>query len=150
VGNLDDLRAAAVRRLESLPALSGVPVIPEDRQNILTEIQKGLGLGGGLVLTVGTGNAKGTAPNLPIPQAEVEIVVEIAEVPAINRGSAGRQIPAIHAAVLAVVALHHFAWESGKTLVFDELLYDKDDKKSIVVYTAILKTRVSFEAQLGV
>lgn len=150
MGNLDDLRAAAVRRIAGIPALAGVPVIPEDRQDIANEIRKGLATGGGLVMTIGTGNAKGVAPNLPMPQADVEIIVESAEIPAINRGGSGRQIPAITAIVIAIVALHHHAWESGRTLVFEELQYDKDDKAKIVLYTAIFKTRVSFEAQLGV
>lgn len=150
MGNLEDLRAATVRRLESLPVLAGVPVIAEDRMNILTEIQTALGQGGGLVVTVGTGSAKGAAPNDALPQADVELVVEVAEIPAINRGETGRKIPAITAAVIAVVALHHFAWERGKALVFDEFVYDREDKKQIVSYTAIFKTRVSFEAALGV
>ncbi len=150
VGNLEDLRASVVRRLESLPALAGVPVIAEDRMNVVTEIQKALGQGGGLVVTVGTGGAKGAAPNDPLPQADVEVVVEVAEVPAVNRGAAGSKIPADTAAVIAVCALHHFPWESGKALTFSEILYDRNDKKQLVIYTAIFTTRVAFTAAPGV
>ena len=150
MGNLEDLRDAVVRRLESLPALAGVPVVPEDRMDIETEIRKALGQAGGLVVTVGTGGAKGAAPNDPLPQADVEVVVEVAEIPAVNRGPAGRKTPAVSAAVTAVVALHHFPWESGKALVFSEIIYNRDDKKQLVIYTAIFTTRVAFTAALGV
>lgn len=150
MGNLEDLRAAVVRRLESLPALAGVPVIGEDRMNIATEIQKALGQAGGLCVTVGTGSARGAAPNDPLPQGDIEIVVEAAEIPAINRGDAGRKIPAITVANIAIRALHHFAWEPGRALVFDELVYDREDKKQLVIYTAIFKTRVVFDTTLGV
>lgn len=150
MGNLDDLRAAVCGRLGSIPVLAGVPVLPEDREDLLAEIRKALMIAGGLAITVATGNARGVAPNLPMPQADVEIYVTSSEVPVINRGKKGRKIPAITTAVISIVALHHFPWETGKTLVFDSLQYDKDSKSKIVLYTAVFKTRVSFEAQLGV
>jgi|GEM_PF-5696438 len=150
MGNLDDLRAAVTRRLEALPALAGVPIIPEDRQNLVFEIDKALGQGGGLCVTVGTGSAKGAAPNDPLPQADVEIVVEVAEIPALNRGAGGRQLPAISLAVAAAAALHHHAWEPGRALVFDEIIYDRDDKRAVVIYALVFRTRVAFTAALGV
>jgi len=150
MGNLDQLRAAVTRRLESLPALAGVPVVPEDRQNLKSEIDRALGQAGGLVLTVSMANARGAAPNDPLPQADVEVVVECAEIPAVNRSAAGRQIPAVTASVLAVCALHHWPWEPGKVLTYSETLYDRDDKKALVAYTCIFTTRVAFAAALGV
>jgi hypothetical protein len=149
MGTLDDLRAAVTRRLAALPALNGVPVIPEDRQNLAYELDKALGQGGGLVVTVGTGSAKAAAPGDPLPQSDAEIVVECAEIPAINRAEGGRKIPAVTAADIAVTALHHWPWERGKALVYDEIIYDKDDKKAIVVYTCVFKTRVVHHAALG-
>lgn len=149
MGNLDQLRAAVSRRLESLPALAGIPVVPEDRQNIKSEIDTALGKAGGLVITVSMGNARGVAPADPLPQAEVEVVVECAEIPAINRGPAGRQMPAVTASVQAVCALHHWPWEHGNVLTFGETQYDRDDKTSLVIYTCIFNTRVTFAAQLG-
>ena len=103
MGNLDQLRAAVSRRLESLPALAGIPVVPEDRQNIKSEIDTALGKAGGLVITVSMGNARGVAPADPLPQAEVEVVVECAEIR--DQPRTGRQMPAVTASVLAVCAL---------------------------------------------
>lgn len=148
-GTLDDLRTSVTRRLQSLPALAGVPVLAEDRRDITTEIQKALGQGGGLVVTVGTGSAKGAAPNDPLPQGDAEIVVEVGEIPAVNRGAGGKMIPAISVANLAVRALHHFAWERGRALIFDEMIYNREDKKQIVLYVCIFKTRIVFDAELG-
>lgn len=150
VGNLDDLRSAVVRRIESLPGFSGVPVVPEDRQNLKSEIDKALGQSGGLVVTVGTGSAKGAAANDPLPQSDVEVIVECCEIPAINRGPAGRQIPAITLANAVIAALHHHAWERGKALVYDEMVYDKNDKSALVIYALVFRTRIAHEAALGV
>ena len=148
MGTLDQLRAAVSRRLESLPALAGIPVVPEDRSNIKSEIDRALGKAGGLVITVSMGNARGVAPADPLPQAEVEVVVECAEIP---RSTADRrsQMPAVTASVLAVCALHHWPWEHGNVLTFGETQYDRDDKTSLVIYTCIFNTRVTFAAQLG-
>lgn len=149
-GNLDDLRAAAVRRLASVPALSGVPVIAEDRMDLETEIRKALSTGGGLVITVGTGSMRCLQPANPLPTLEVESVVEVAEIPPINRGPAGRRIPGITVAAMVGVALHHHIWEPGRTLVLDEILYDRDSKQKLVLYTLVFKTNVSLTIELGV
>jgi hypothetical protein len=150
MGNIDDLRTAGVRRLESIPALAGVPVIGDDRLDIDTEIRKALGTGGGLALTVGLGSMKCLQPANPSPTVEVELVVEIAEIPPINRGPGGRRIPGITAAVIAAKALHHHGWETGRTLVLDEIIYDKDSKLKLVIYTLVFKTHVTFDVELGV
>lgn len=152
VATLDDLRAAVVRRLETLAVLPKVPVIAEDRQNIGTEIRKALGIGGGLCLTVSTGNATNLTPGAEIPQGTIDVIVEVGEIPAVNRPAGGRTgfgIPAITAAVCAVRALHFFGWCPGKTLVWREMQYDKDDKDNIIVYTLIFSTVVNFNANLG-
>jgi hypothetical protein len=148
-GTLDDLRAAVTRRLETLPALAGVPVIPEDRQDLAYEIDRALGQAGGLVVTVGTGSAKAAAPGDPLPQSDAEIVVECAEIPSVNRAEGGRRLPAVSAANIAICALHHWPWERGKALVYDEIIYDRDDKKAAVIYTCVFKTRVAHRAALG-
>lgn len=150
MGTLDDLRAAAVRRLEVIPALAGVPVIAEDRLDIDTEIRKALGTGGGLVLTVGTGSMKCLQPSNPTPTVDTELVVEAAEIPPINRGASGKKIPGILAAVIATRALHHFVWETGRTLTLDEILYDRDSKQKLVIYTIVLTTHVTLDVELGV
>lgn len=148
-GTLDDLRSAVVARLQSVPALAGIPVLGEDRLDIQAEIAKGLATGGGLVIAVSTGGGRFLSPNLPLPQCEAEIFVECAEVPAVNRGASGRKIPGIRVAVLAVRALHHFGWTRGQVLTATEISYSRHDTKPIVVYVPSFTTRVLFDADLG-
>jgi len=153
---VDDLRAAVVRRLESLPVLPGIAVIPEDRQNITTEIQKALGMGRGMVIIVYTGNAKNTAPAAPIPQCDLEMIIEIAEIPAINRGATGTKIPGAEVARYCVRALHQYAWTPGRCLTFQEQEYRPEQalgsnkKVQVVQYFLTFKTHVSFDAEIGV
>jgi len=146
---LDDLRAAVVQRLKSTPALAGVPVLAEDRLDVKTEIDRGLSTGGGLVLVVVTGSGRFVSPNLPVPQCEAEIIVECAEIPAVNRAASGKKIPAVSAAVLACRALHHWGWTRGQVLTAEEIDYNRHDTKPIVAYVLTFRTRVLFDADLG-
>jgi len=151
VKTLDDLREAVVQRLESLPVFpSRVSVIPEDRQNITTEVRKALGAGGGLVIIIYTGNARNISPATPIPNCELEVIIEVGEIPAINRGATGTKIPAVEAARICIRALHQFAWTEGRCLTFREQEYNRDDKGSVVQYFLSFKTHVSMDAEIGV
>lgn len=148
---IDDLRSAVVQRLRSLPVFPAkVAIIAEDRQNIATEVAKALGTGGGLVIIVYTGTARNIAPAAPIPQCETEIIIEIGEVPAINRGAAGTGVPGVEAARFCVRALHQFPWTEGRALTFTEQEYNRDAKGSVVQYFLTFKTQVSFDAEIGV
>ena len=147
---VDDLRAAVVRRLESLPVLPGIAVIPEDRQNIMTEVSKALAKGNGMVIIVYTGDAKNTAPSAPIPQCELELIVEVGEIPALNRGATGTRIPGSEVARYCVRALHQYIWTAGKSLTFREQRYNKDDTKQVVQHLLYFTTHVSFDAEIGV
>lgn len=148
---IDDLRQAVFERLRSLPVFpAAVTIVPEDRQNIATEVAKGLGTGRGLVIIIYTGDARNIAPASPVPQCETEIIIEIGEVPAINRGRAGTGVPGVEAARYCVRALHQFPWTAGRALTFTEQEYNRDAKGSVVQYFLTFKTQVSFDAEIGV
>jgi len=150
LATLDDLRAAVVRRLESLPVLTGVAVIPEDRQNIATEVRKAMANGKGLAIVIYTGDAKNIAPAAPIPQCELELIVEVGEIPAMNRGPAGTKIPGCEVARYCVRGLHQHEWSYGKSLTFQQQQFNKDDKAMIVQHLLFFTTIVSFDAEIGV
>ena len=146
VNTVAALRAEVTRKLSALPLLRQVAVLAEDKLNLPTEIAKALAQGKGFCVTVLTGSAKGKSPNLKPAQADVECIVEIAEIPPINRGSTGAQLPSIDATVAVVAELHHFEWCRGRVLVFDEAEFAQNDKIQMQKYTVIFKTDVSFEA----
>lgn len=142
------LRDEVVRVLSANPRLSAVTILAEDRLDLTTEIAKALGRAKGIVIVVLTGAAKGKSSNLPIAQATVECLVEVAEIPAINRSPSGANLPAIDAATAAIATLHHFQWCHGRTLIFDDLDYDMSEKLKMQKYTITLKTDVSFESSI--
>lgn len=142
--SIADLRQAAVLRLQAVPEFSGVAVLAEDRLDLVTEINKAVATGKGLVVTVATGSEKFRQGANPKPVAEVELVVEVGENPMVNRAPTGARLPASDAAALVVRALHHFPWTPGKVLVASEKVYDKDDKAKIVTYAAIFTTLIDY------
>ena len=148
ISNPAALRDEVVRALSANPRLSAVTVLAEDRLDLTTEIAKALGRAKGIVIVVVTGAAKGKSSNLPIAQATIDCLVEIAEIPAINRSPSGANLPAIDATLAAVETLHHFQWCHGRTLVFASVDYDMSEKLKMQKYTITLNTDVSFESSI--
>ena len=138
---LDELRETVCRRLESLPELSGVPIIPEDRQNIATEITKALSQLKGIVIVVNTGDGRCDAPGNPNPTAEVSLLIEISEIPAINRTRNGSQIPAVDAMGIVIRALHQHVEKEKGSLTFRGWGFDN---AKLLTYTPEFLTRVVF------
>ncbi len=151
VKTIDDLRAAVVARLKSLPVFPAkVGIFAEDRNNLLFEVNKALRQAGGLVIIMYTTDAVNTSPNSPIPQCRVDVVVEVGELVATNRGATGTKIPAVEAARICVRALHGWAWATGRSLVFNKQSYNRDDKSSVVQYYLDFSTIISMDADIGV
>lgn len=157
VKTVDDLRAATVQRLKSLPVIpQKVAVIPEDAQDITTEINKALGMAGGLVIIVYTGNATNINQAAPIPSGQMDLIVEVAEIPAVNRGSTGTKIPAEELSRICIRALHQFDWAVGRSLTFTEREYRPEQslvsnkKLKVVQYFVTFQTIVSLDAEIGV
>lgn len=138
------LRASVVAHLQAIPQLAGVAVLAEDRDDVVTAISTALAQGRGLVLVVSTGAERFTQGGNPVPVSDVDVYVEVGEIPAINRGPKGARIPASDVSCLVVRALHHFVWTPGKVLVADAKAYDRNDKSKVVTYTPIFKTKVEY------
>jgi hypothetical protein len=146
MGTIADLRSAVVLRLQALPALQGVAILAEDRLDLTSEVNAALATGKGLAVTVACGNEKFRQGANPRPVSEVELIVEVGEIPLINRAPSGSRLPASNAAALIVSALHHYPWEPGKVLVASEKVYDKDSKTKVVVYASIFTTLIEYPA----
>lgn len=144
MGTPDDLLQSTVLRLQSLPELKGIEIIPEDRLDILTAINTALYQAKGMVIVVSIGDEEFTQPANPTPTANAELFVEIGEIPSINRSETGARIPGSSVSRIVVKGLHHFAWEPGKCLVARKKLYDKNDKTKIVTRTVILSTLIAY------
>jgi len=140
-----------VQRLKSLPVFpQKVGIFAEDRGDLQFEVNKALRQAGGLAIIMYTGNARNTSPNTPIPFCDIEIIVEIGELVATNRSSTGTKIPAVEAARICVRALHGWAWTTGRSLVFQEQQYNRDQKGSVVQYFLSFRTKISMDAEIGV
>jgi hypothetical protein len=144
MGTIADLRAAVVQRLQANEKLAGITILAEDRLDLSTEINKALATGKGIVITVATGSEKFRQGSNPVPVAEVELIVEVGEIPLINRSKNGARLPASEAAAIIVSALHHYPWEAGKVLVASEKIYDKDAKEKIVSYASVFTTLIQY------
>lgn len=142
--DIPELRRSVVAKLQAIPQLAGVEVISEDRNDVATAINTALAQGRGIVLVVSTGAERFTQGSNPTPVSNVEVYVEVGEIPAVNRGPKGSRVAASDAAALVVRALHHFPWTHGKVLVASEKLYDRNDTKKIVTYTPIFTTTVEY------
>jgi hypothetical protein len=139
-----ELREHVCRKLEGVPELSGIPVIPEDKQNIATEINKALSQMKGIVIVVNTGDGRSEEPNNPNPVAEVSLLVEIAEIPAINRTPRGSQIAAVDAMGIVVSALHHHVEKDKGCLAFRGWGFEN---AKLITYTPEFTTRVRLKPQ---
>ena len=144
MGTIADLRTAVVQRLEANEKLAGITILGEDRLALMSEINKALATGKGIVITVSTGSEKFRQSANPVPVAEVELIVEVGEIPLINRAQSGARLPASEAACIIVSALHQYLWEPSKTLVASEKIYNKDDKAKIVTYASIFTTFIQY------
>lgn len=139
---INELREAVCRKLESLPELAGVPVIPEDRQNVVTEITKALSQAKGLCVVVNTGEGRCDAPGNPAATSELQLLVEIAEIPVINRSPAGLRLPAVDVMGIVVSTLHQHTDPTGGTLTFVDWSFMND---KVIKYTPAFSTRVMFK-----
>ena len=144
IASIATLRERVVAHLQAIPEPAGIPVIHEDRDDVMTAIRTALAQGQGLVLVVSTGPERFTQGGNPLPVADVDVFVEVSEIPAINRGPKGARIPASDAACLVVRALHYYAWAPGKVLVADAKAYDRNDTSKTVTYAPIFKTKVEY------
>ncbi len=143
MANSDELLKAVVAKLQSLPLLSGFPIIPEDAKNIATEVNKALAQSGGFCIVVSTGDGRNESPANPTPSESMEVMIECGEIPAINRVAGGRLIPSLKVAVACIKALHLFSVDTGTTLVFARREKEIDTKGGLVKHTPIFTTKIA-------
>lgn len=147
MNDLVELRESCTKRLGSLLQLTSIAILTEDKLDLITEIQKALAQSKGFVIVVSTGDLVGQSPNVSPPECVVDVVVEVAETPAINRSETGAKIPAIEAATIVAKALHCYQWCEQFVLTFERMRQSVENK-SIVLYTLTFKTSVMLDADI--
>jgi hypothetical protein len=143
MANCEDLLKAVVARLQSLPLLSGIPIIPEDESDIATKMNNALAQAGGFCIVVSIGDGRNESPANPTPSESLEVVVECGEIPVINRAAGGRMIPAIKVAVACIKSLHLHPIDTGTTLVFARREKELETKTGFIKHSPIFTTKIS-------
>lgn len=114
----DTLRSSA----DTVFANEACTVLTEDDGDVDTLITKAVG-STGLCVTIMFRQAKSASRTLPGPVfAGADLIVEIAELAAMNRADGGLQVSALEAAETAAAVLHQARMPSGRILMVTDIL----------------------------